>query len=67
MGLLYLYLNVNTRNDHWEYQLVSAVGETVPWLRRIVAGLTAWSPGFDSGLIHLRFVIGNVTLGMAFL
>ena len=61
------YLTVKSRNAHFEYQLVSAAGATVPWLRRIVAGLTPWRPGFDSALIYLGFVIRKVTLGLAFL
>jgi len=61
------YLTVNTRNAHCEDQLVSAVGETVPWLRRIVVGLTPWRSGFDSGLIYLGFVIGKLIQGLAFL
>jgi hypothetical protein len=61
------YLTVKSRNAYFEYQLVSAAGVTVPWLRRIVAGLTPWRPGFDAAQIYLGFVIRKVTLGLAFL
>jgi hypothetical protein len=38
----------------------------VPWLKRLVAGLSPRSPGFAPGSIHVGFVVGNVALGQVF-
>jgi hypothetical protein len=35
----------------------------VPWLRRLVAGLSPRRPGFDPGSVHVRFVVDKVALG----
>jgi hypothetical protein len=37
--------------------------ETVPWLKRLVDGLSSWRPGS----IHLGFVVDKVALGQGFL
>lgn len=29
----------------------------VPWLRRLVVGLSQWRPGFDPVSVHVRFVV----------
>jgi hypothetical protein len=39
----------------------------LPWLRRLVAGLSLRSPGFALGSIHVGFVVDKVTLGQVFL
>jgi hypothetical protein len=39
----------------------------VPWLRRLVAGLSPRRPGFDSGSVHIGFVVDRVALGQVFL
>jgi hypothetical protein len=39
----------------------------VPWLRRLVAGLSSQSPGFASGKIHVGLVVDEVALGQSFL
>jgi hypothetical protein len=39
----------------------------VPWLRRLVAGLSPRSPGFDTGSVHVEFGVDKVTLGQIFL
>ena len=39
----------------------------MPWLRRLVAGLSPRKPGLDPGLVHVRFVVDKVTLGHVFL
>jgi hypothetical protein len=31
--------------------------QAVPWLRRLVAGLPPWSPGFAPESIHVGFVV----------
>jgi hypothetical protein len=38
----------------------------VPWLRRLVAGLSPWRPGFDPGSVHVGFVVDKVALGQVF-
>jgi hypothetical protein len=35
----------------------------VPWLRRLVVGLSPRRPGFDPGPVHVKFVVDKVTLG----
>jgi hypothetical protein len=39
----------------------------VPWLRRLVAGLSPRKPGFDPGSVHVGFVVHKVALGQVFL
>jgi hypothetical protein len=39
----------------------------VPWLRRLVAGLSPRRPGFDPGSVHLGFVVDKVVLGQVLL
>jgi hypothetical protein len=39
----------------------------VPWLRRLVAGLSLWRSGFDPGSVHVGFVVEKVALGQVFL
>jgi hypothetical protein len=39
----------------------------VPWLRRLVAGLSPRRPGFYPGSFHVRFVVDKVALGQVFL
>jgi hypothetical protein len=38
----------------------------VPWLRRLVAGLSPRRLGFDPGLVHVGFVVDKVALGQVF-
>ena len=38
----------------------------MPWLRRLVTGLSPRRPGFDSGSVHVGFVVDKVTLGQVF-
>jgi hypothetical protein len=38
----------------------------VPWLRRLVAGFPPLRPGFDSGSVHVGFVVDKVALGQVF-
>jgi hypothetical protein len=40
--------------------------KAVPWLRRLVAGLSPRRSGFDSGSVHVRFVVDKVALGQGF-
>ena len=39
------------------------VKKAVPWLRRLVAGLSLWRPGFDPRTVHVGFVVEKVALG----
>jgi len=39
----------------------------VPWVRRLVAGLSPRRPGFASGSIHVGFVVDSVAQGQFFL
>jgi hypothetical protein len=41
--------------------------KAVPWLSRLVAGLSPRRPGFDPGSVHVRFVVDKVALGQVFL
>jgi hypothetical protein len=38
----------------------------VPWLRRLVAGLSPRRPGFDPGSVHVGFMVDKVALGQVF-
>jgi hypothetical protein len=38
----------------------------VPWLRRLVAGLSTRRSGFDPGFVHVGFVVYKVALGQVF-
>jgi hypothetical protein len=38
----------------------------VPWLRRLVAGLSPRRSGFDPGSVHLGFLVDKVALGQVF-
>jgi hypothetical protein len=38
----------------------------VPWLRRLVAGLSLRRPGFDPGSVDVGFVVDKVALGQIF-
>jgi hypothetical protein len=45
---------------------VVTVAKAVPWLRRLVAGLPQWRPGFHPGSVHVGFVVDKVALGQVF-
>jgi hypothetical protein len=40
--------------------------KAVPWLRRLVAGLSPRRPGFDAGSVNVGFVVDKVALGQVF-
>jgi hypothetical protein len=42
------------------------IERTVPWLRRLFAGLSQQSPGFVTGTILVGFVVDRVALGQVF-
>jgi len=39
----------------------------VPYLRRLVAGLSLWGPEFYSRPLHMIFMVDEVALGQGFL
>ena len=41
-------------------------GQAVPWLRRLVAGLSLRRPGFDPGSVQMGFVVDKVALEQVF-
>jgi hypothetical protein len=49
------------------FREVMYVYKGVPWLRRLVAGLSPRRLGFDPGSVHVRFVVDKVALGQVFL
>jgi hypothetical protein len=40
--------------------------KAVPWLRRLVAGLSPRRPWFDPGSVNVGFVVDKVALGQVF-
>jgi hypothetical protein len=41
--------------------------KAMPWLKRLVAGLSPWRPGFAPRSIHMGFVVDKEALGQFFL
>ena len=39
----------------------------LPWLRRLITGLSLWKPSFYPGSVHVRFVVLKEALGQIFL
>jgi hypothetical protein len=63
---------INTWRDSRESQqrkwnLGFKMRAAVPWLKRLVAGLTPRRPGFAPGLVHVEFVEDKMALGQIFL
>jgi hypothetical protein len=47
----------------YDEPLFDRVGlQAVPWLRRLVAGLSPRRPGFEPGSVHVGFVVEKVIL-----
>ena len=42
------------------------LSNAVPWLRRLVAGLSPRKPGFDPVSVYVGFVVEKVALGQVF-
>jgi hypothetical protein len=38
----------------------------VPWLWRLIAGLSPQGPGFDPGAVHVRYMVDGVAPGNVF-
>jgi hypothetical protein len=49
--------------DKLIYRYDKCLNEAVPWLRRLVAGLSLRRPGFAPWSIHVGFVVDKVALG----
>jgi hypothetical protein len=62
-----LYLNYNGYGEKRESSYIFVDYQihikAVPWLRRLVAGLSPRRPGFDRGSVHVGFVVEKVALG----
>jgi hypothetical protein len=43
------------------------VSSAVPWLKRLVAGITSRRPGFAPGSVYVGFVADKVALGQVFI
>jgi hypothetical protein len=52
--------------ENWEQFATKYYPTAVPWLRRLVAGLSPRRPGFDPGSVHVGFVVDKVALGQVF-
>jgi hypothetical protein len=50
----------------WQFHPVPDNITAVPWLRRLVAGLSPKRPGIDPGSVHVGFVLDKVALGQVF-
>jgi hypothetical protein len=48
------------------FRQVHSLFQAVPWLRRLVAGLSPRRPRFDPGPVHVGFVVDKVALGQVF-
>ena len=51
---------------HYSFSAVlnnAALGNAIPWFRRLFAGLSMSGSGFDPRLVHVIFVVDNVALG----
>jgi hypothetical protein len=53
---------------YWEWTVAGpSLKKAMPWLRRLVTGLSPQRPGFDPGSVHVRFVVDKVAVGQVFL
>jgi hypothetical protein len=60
----------DSRTIMWQMRcagcITKAINTDVPWLGRLVAGLSPRRPGFDPGSVHVGFVVDKVALGLVF-
>jgi hypothetical protein len=49
-----------------DFVLIKSDLKAVPWLRRLVAGLSPRRLGFDPGSVHVGFMVNKVALGQVF-
>jgi hypothetical protein len=52
---------------HIGYDISGNAGLAVPWLKRLVAGLSVRKPRFAPSLVHVGFVVDKVALEQGFL
>jgi hypothetical protein len=63
-----IFLRNTLTNTHWIVKLRKLIwGRAVPWLKRLVAGLSLRRPGFAPWSIHVAFVVHRVALKQVFL
>jgi hypothetical protein len=61
---IFLYsIAINILTHHRKVFCQSGQSKAVPWLRRLVAGLSPWRPRFMLRSRHVGFVVDKVTLG----
>jgi hypothetical protein len=63
VGLMFvtdIVVSMLKRSGNYIYRMA------VPWLRRLVAGLSPRRSGFDPGSVHVGFVVDKVALGQVF-
>jgi hypothetical protein len=58
--------DVTIQGSEQSTEKISSVVMAVPWLRRLVVGLSPRRPGFDPGSVHVGFVVDKVALGQVF-
>jgi hypothetical protein len=58
----FILFKVLSKTLHYQYCSCQAV----PWLRRLVAGLSPRRPRFDPRSVHVGFVVGKMALGQVF-
>jgi hypothetical protein len=61
-GKLPIYLMKN----NFSIQRINCLSRAVPWLRRLVAGLSPRRPGFNPESVHVGFVVDKVALRQVF-
>jgi hypothetical protein len=57
---------LQVRFDLQKFLNLILLSVAVPWLRRLVAGLSPRRPGFDRGPVHVGCVVDKVALGQVF-
>jgi hypothetical protein len=50
-----------------QYAETNSIHWAVPWLRRLIAGLSRRRSGFDPGSVHVGYVVDKMALGQVFL
>jgi hypothetical protein len=62
-------LELRIESDFWRKRLWLVLSQhlAVPWLRRLVTGLSPRRPGFAPGSVHVGFVVDKIALRQVFL
>jgi hypothetical protein len=56
-SLLYTRISVKKEKQLDLVDIINITFYTVPWLRRLVAGLSPRRPGFDPGSVYVGFMV----------